>query len=139
MDTEQEDSEVEAFRAKADSLKVHIEKIVELSTAKNLVLHKTSDQISNVRSLENELDTEREMNKELMSPIIDLSGQLEAERQKSQAETMKNQELLLRVQEAESALQTEQAIEAQLRKEVEEARAAQQESLIDARVCVETA
>jgi hypothetical protein len=61
-----------------------LQKLAQSLLAKNLAIRQNAEEASRVRSLKNELDNERDVNKGLLSRITALTAQLDSEKQKSQ-------------------------------------------------------
>jgi len=61
-----------------------LQRLVQSARAKDLALRQATEESTRVRSLRDDLDNEREVNKGLMDRVADLTNQLNAEKQKSQ-------------------------------------------------------
>ena len=100
-----EADDVEAFRAEVESLKARymvchsagvpsflvvltplLQRLAQSARAKDLALRQVTEDSARVRSLQGDLDNEREVNKGLMGRVADLTNQLNAEKQRNQGD-----------------------------------------------------
>ena len=61
-----------------------LQRLAQSARAKDLALRQATEESALVRSLQDDLDNEREVNKGLMDRVADLTNQLNAEKQRSQ-------------------------------------------------------
>ena len=63
-----------------------LQRLAQSARAKDLALRQVTEDSARVRSLQGDLDNEREVNKGLMGRVADLTNQLNAEKQRNQGD-----------------------------------------------------